>query len=283
MAWLAGWSYRKAITITGQSGAGTSYQVDLDIGDSAGGDFHLEGHCTNFPQDIEVTDNDGTTLLDFFIEDLTADPLKMWVEVADDLGSNQAIYIYYGKSGASTDSDGDATFLQYHGSASSNFLDSVAAPYTEIGVHIKWTRGATTNTWWGLGTVLSDAGGDQLVFKTTTTHEGWYYWKRNDGGTWDGEYGSPGWDTNPHISRINYISDVATLYVDDVHKGTSLSNDSYKPDQNMGLGMFIAAGTASQDWSFVRKLIATEPAFSSAGSEETPPVTGHPWFYERKQ
>ena len=110
MAWLSGWSYRKEITITGQSGAGTNYQVDFSIGDSAGGDFHLEGHCTNFPQDIEVTDNDGTTLLKFWIEDITADPLKMSVKVADDLGSNQTIYVYYGKSGATTNNDGSATF-----------------------------------------------------------------------------------------------------------------------------------------------------------------------------
>ena len=110
MAWLAGWSYRKEITITGETGAGTDYQVSLDIGDASGGDFHLEGNCTNFPQDIAVTDNDETTLLDFWIEDIAADPLKMWVEVADDLGTNKTIYIYYGKSGATTNSDGSATF-----------------------------------------------------------------------------------------------------------------------------------------------------------------------------
>lgn len=110
MAWLTGWSHRKAVTITGQSGAGTDYQVKLSIGASAGGNFHLEGNCTNFPQDIVVTDNDGTTLLDHWVEDLTTDPITLWVEVADDLGSNVDVYIYYDKSGESSASNGTSTF-----------------------------------------------------------------------------------------------------------------------------------------------------------------------------
>lgn len=111
MAWLAGWSHRKTVTITGQSGAGTDYQVNLSIGDASGGDFHLENHCTSFPNDITVTDNDQTTLLDHWVEDLTVDPISMWVEVADDLGSNVDVYIYYDKSGESSVSNIDNTFL----------------------------------------------------------------------------------------------------------------------------------------------------------------------------
>ncbi len=111
MAWLSGYSYRKQVNITGQSGAGTGYQVKLSIGDSAGGDFHLEGHCQNFPHDIRFTDDDGSTELDYWIEDTTVDPITVWVEVNDDLGSDQSIYCYYGKSGDSTTSDGDNTFI----------------------------------------------------------------------------------------------------------------------------------------------------------------------------
>ena len=110
MSWLSGWTYRKKITITGQSGAGTLYQVDLSIGHASGGDFHLENHCTSFPNDIQVTDNDGITPLDYWVEDLTVDPITMWIEVADDLGSNVDIYVYYGKSGESSGSNGTNTF-----------------------------------------------------------------------------------------------------------------------------------------------------------------------------
>lgn len=111
MAWLTGWSHRKTVTVTGQAGAGTNYQVDFSIGGASGGDFHLENHCTSFPNDIEVTDNDQTTTLDYWVEDLTVDPITMWVEVADDLGSNVDICFYYDKSGASSTSNGGNTFL----------------------------------------------------------------------------------------------------------------------------------------------------------------------------
>ena len=111
MGWLSSWSYRKTVTITGQSGAGTDYQVNLSIGNAAGGDFNLESHCTSFPNDIQVTDNDQTTPLDYWVEDLTVDPISMWVEVADDLGSNVDICVYYGKSGESSASDGRNTFI----------------------------------------------------------------------------------------------------------------------------------------------------------------------------
>ena len=110
MGWLPGWTYRKQINITGQAGAGTLYQIALSIDASVGGDLHLNGHCVNFPQDIQFTDNDGETLLDYWIEDLTVNPVKIWVKVTDDLNSNQSIYCYYGKSGESSASNGTNTF-----------------------------------------------------------------------------------------------------------------------------------------------------------------------------
>lgn len=110
MGWLTGYGNRKQVNLTGQSGSGTLYQVVLSIGDSAGGDFHLEGNCQGFPNDIRFTDNDGDTELNYFIEDVTADPIKVWIKVADDLGSNQAIYVYYNKAADTTTSSGLGTY-----------------------------------------------------------------------------------------------------------------------------------------------------------------------------
>jgi len=110
--WLSGYSYRKKVTISGSSGAGTNYQVKLSIGSSSGGDFHLEGHCTDFPNDIRFTDDDGITLLDYWIEDPTQDPITVWVEVKDSLDNNVDIFVYYGKSGESSASDVNSTFIR---------------------------------------------------------------------------------------------------------------------------------------------------------------------------
>ncbi len=109
--WLTGWSYRKKITITGQSGAGTDYQVKLTADSNTGSaNIGLSNHCTDFPNDIQFTDDDQDTLLDYWIEDASADPITVWVEVRDDLDTNQDIYIYYGKNGESSASDGTNTF-----------------------------------------------------------------------------------------------------------------------------------------------------------------------------
>ena len=64
------------------------------------GIIFLNDHCTDFPNDIRFTDDDGTTELDPDITGSDADIAKFLIEVADDLGNNQSIYIYYGKLGA---------------------------------------------------------------------------------------------------------------------------------------------------------------------------------------
>ncbi len=122
--WLSGWNYRKKITITGQSGAGTNYQVLLKIGESSGAsgaDFHIENHSLDFPSDkndsgdLRFTTDDGETLLSFWVEGISGTtPNRVayaWVKVSADLDSNKDIYCYYGKSGASNVSNGVNTFL----------------------------------------------------------------------------------------------------------------------------------------------------------------------------
>lgn len=73
MGWLAGYAYRKKIPITGQAGAGTGYQVELEVhpglGADAAGVVHLINHCQDFPNDIRFTDGDGVTELDHWLED----------------------------------------------------------------------------------------------------------------------------------------------------------------------------------------------------------------------
>jgi hypothetical protein len=73
----------------------------------------LNQHCRTDFGDVRFTKSDGTTLLDYWIEEkVDGDYADFWVEVADDLSTNPAtIYIYYGKSDATTTSNGDNTFL----------------------------------------------------------------------------------------------------------------------------------------------------------------------------
>lgn len=304
MGYLSGWSWYKIISLTGQTGAGTLYQVELDIGASTGGDFHLENHCTNFPQDIEVTDNDGTTLLDFWIEDTSADPIKMWVEVADDLGSNQSIWVYYGKSGASTNSDIGATFI---------FGDDF--PGTSL----------DTNKWDGdTGSVTVSGGIATLTGQAKRLHgkpnpsipyiaESRY--KLQDKSVVNqitgisasaGEVNLVGYYTHSGTVDIqNYVNSSSTIKevgveanLDnyEIRKTVHVSSSDAKMyyDNTLELAMTtnipsvgmnhyyrsITVPTTSNvliDWAFIRKYNDPEPAFSSAGAEQS--ALGNPYWY----
>lgn len=118
--WLTGFSYRKEIMIAGQSGAGTDYQVKLFVGETSGAegeDFDLEGHATDFPNDIKFTDNDGFTELSYWVESITGtapDQLAtVWIKISDNLDSNQSIYVYYGNEGQANSGSGDDTFILF--------------------------------------------------------------------------------------------------------------------------------------------------------------------------
>lgn len=113
-AWLDGWLYRMAHIINGSGSAGTNYQVNFTIynitGTTSGGSVYLGSKVNSDFSDVRFTDNDGVTLLDYWIESYTSVSCLVWVEVADSLSSDVVVYLYYGNSGASDLSDGDDTF-----------------------------------------------------------------------------------------------------------------------------------------------------------------------------
>jgi type II secretory pathway pseudopilin PulG len=114
-SWPSGWSYRKKITISGSSGAGTNYQVLLKVGESSGAtgaNFHLEGLSAKFPTgtddggDLRFTASDGITPLSFWVESVTGtSPNRIayvWVKVSANLDTNQDIYCYFGNPDATS-------------------------------------------------------------------------------------------------------------------------------------------------------------------------------------
>jgi len=71
--WLSGWQYRKSHVIESASGAGTNYQVRIKVhygsGTDSGEDVYLNSHCRTDFGDVRFTDDDGVTLLDYWIEE----------------------------------------------------------------------------------------------------------------------------------------------------------------------------------------------------------------------
>ena len=76
MAWLTGWNYRKKITITGSSaGAQSNYpmvglKVHRQTGSDSLPDIYLGDKCKINFEDIRFTKSDGSTLLDYYIEEV---------------------------------------------------------------------------------------------------------------------------------------------------------------------------------------------------------------------
>ena len=120
--------YRKSHVITASAGAGTNYQTGIKVYKTTGtdgtevingitaGKIYVGSNCRNDFGDIRFTDNDGDTLLDYWLDPdylVSGTSAVFWVEVADTLESNATIYVYYSKSDATDASNGDNTFLLF--------------------------------------------------------------------------------------------------------------------------------------------------------------------------
>jgi len=116
---ITGYSYRQRLHLQGSSGAGTNYQKDLKIGESSGSsnyDFHLNGHCKDFPNDIRFESIDGVELSYWVEKVIGSAPNRtayVWVKVKDNLDYNVDIYCYYGKEGEVSGADGLNTFIHF--------------------------------------------------------------------------------------------------------------------------------------------------------------------------
>jgi len=119
--WLSGWQYRKSHEINGSSaGSVTDYQIRIKVhygsGTDSGEDVYLNEKCRSDFGDVRFTDDDGTTVLDYWMEEKSdSDYAIFWVKVPSIPSDpdSATIYIYYGKSDATYAGSGSDTFLVY--------------------------------------------------------------------------------------------------------------------------------------------------------------------------
>ena len=107
--WLEGWKYRRRIVITELSGNTlTDFQVKIVLTPD---NFDYSKVKSN-GEDIRFTDDDGTTLLSYWIEQWNpVGESIIWVKVPSiPASSSTSIYIYYGNPTANSKSNGDETF-----------------------------------------------------------------------------------------------------------------------------------------------------------------------------
>jgi hypothetical protein len=110
--WLTGWRYRRSITINNSNNSNslTDYQV-LVILDTQS--LISAGKMRNDGGDIRFTDSDGATLLNYWVESgINTSSTYIWVKVPSvPANSTKTIYVYYGNPSATSQSNGDNTFM----------------------------------------------------------------------------------------------------------------------------------------------------------------------------
>lgn len=154
-AWYnSSWNYRKSLAVNGTaSGAQTNYVMQVIVnygsGTDSGKNVYCNSHCKTDFGDVRFTTSDETTLLDYFMEEKTnSSKASFWVEIASIPASpsSTTIYMYYGNSGASTTSDGEATFLEFEGfEGTSDFTSGTATMANEAGGINGTNRGKVTD------------------------------------------------------------------------------------------------------------------------------------------
>ncbi|MEM3589413.1 MAG: DUF2341 domain-containing protein [Candidatus Bathyarchaeia archaeon] len=126
-AWLSGWQYRKSIAVNSASNAGSGYQKLVKVYYGSGTDgtetvygieakkIYLNSHARTDFGDVRFTAADQTTLLDHWLwEKVDSSYALFWVKISADISSSgTTIYIYYGKSDATSASNGPNTFLLF--------------------------------------------------------------------------------------------------------------------------------------------------------------------------
>ena len=307
MGWLGGWQYRKSHVINSASGAGTGYQVRIKAhygsGTDSGEDVYLNSHSRTDFGDVRFTDDDGVTLLDYWMEKkVDSDYAVFWVEVADDLSSSSAtIYIYYGKSDATTTSNGDNTFIFFddfetdlskwtlvqsggtvtratdqkvQGSYSmkldttSNAEVSATATFlSQTSTFLVHLCTRKTNTDRRTGEYLKSSS-DTYAILTVFQNDGTYEY--NDGFVHDiMSYSADTWyetEIAPNVSTDTFDLWVdGEKKVDDGNFRNAVSNINKLRIYNQ----YLASHTTWIDVVYVRKYVDPEPSHGSWGSEET--------------
>jgi len=288
--WLSGWNYRKSHVIQNASGAGTNYQIRITVHYGAGTDggehVYLNGRCRTDFGDVRFTDDDGITLLNYWMQEYTSgDRAIFWVKIADNLDySSATIYVYYGNPSATSTSNGTSTF---------EFFDDFDDGVIDLN---KWTD--VTNAGESGGTFRGNGGNRRVWARTHLTFSsniearfkmrgestndfdsgikvGNLYFI-SDSGTGNPAIGT--WWTYPsgsaddvltwHTYRARIQSTYQEFYDITADKGTT-SSFSYASGYLYLIGdSDSGARDTFYDWIFVRKYISSEPSHGEWGNEE---------------
>ena len=265
--WNTSWDMRRPILINNTGGDSvTDYQLmsenissfDIDALSS-----RIVNETSGLQESFwnETIDNSGN--LEYVWCNFSSLPSGSWI--------NLTYYIYYQSvPTANSVSDGDTTFLQYHGSATGNYLDSAVIDITTTNIifesSIKPTVSAN-NIHIGLGDTQTQTGD---YFTIICYGDGnLKYLKSGNEAVQTFLSEAPALSVNNyHRAKMTWDGTTLYGYWDDDEVGSGgISNNI--PDENMGLTLWLIKGSVIQDWSFVRKYTINESELWTVGAEES--------------
>jgi len=299
VGWLSGWSYRRPITIDNTQNPDDlqDYQI-LVIVDTAS--LISEGKLRSDAGDLRFTDEDGVTLLNYWVEGPVNDPnTRVWVKVPLIPGSGtKTIYMYYGNPDATSESDPDSV-MELYDHFDSWDTSKWNGNYNDLSNSIIKHYGTCSYS------VKSFGPGHRLRMKA-------YFDMRKSGGEqsgggFQGDDHIGAWDGAPanavlylswgsgdllrsrkdgneqtlsasyrnawKIFEIRWVSGKVEGLIEDSSIGT-ITDPAYIPTVSL-LVQLHARGSPNQDsfqcdWIYVTKYTDPEPSVS-VGSEQTPP------------
>src|SRR5271157_3637925 len=160
---LSVWGFRSEFIVNPAAGAGANYDVmvtaDYGYASNEGNTLYVNGSSRPDFGDVRFTAGDGTTLLNYWMENYVSGAnATFWVQVPEDLSaSRQELYMYYGNPATSSLSDGSATFP---------FFDDFHSGLTS------WAGNTSYAAVSGGLALTSPAQGNSTLYTTTTFQAG---------------------------------------------------------------------------------------------------------------
>jgi hypothetical protein len=138
--WNTDWQYRKSHVINSAPSAGSGYQVEITVINGSGTDSLNTVYVDNKTRadlgDVRFVANDSTTILDYWMERLfDGENATFWVKVSDDLSASSAtIWMYYGNTAATSQSNGANTFLVFDDFEGNSIDTSKWTVFGQVGI-----------------------------------------------------------------------------------------------------------------------------------------------------
>ena len=270
---------------------------------------YLSENCQVDFEDVRFTDDDGDTLLDYWMQEkVDSDYAIFWAKIADDLSTEtQTIYVYYDNDVASYPVGGDqtemdATFLFadhfYGDSLDNDKWDEVNSPGINVADSICTVTSGDTNwrsissdnsfgvygiAWMskkqltvnqfnyaGMQNTAILADDCMVFFCAADTNE--YAFTQNEG---SGNRADTVLviDSDYHNYEITWKSGQCKFYTDKVLKAT---HTTYIPDEVLKAWIESYNTSQSSDWVAIRKFVDPEPVHGVWGNAESEPGEDDP-------